>query len=396
MNVKTRYDNLITQIEIGAKNPDIDANTLMDSVTRASGFSTPELNTAFRFITDETLLQYIKTRKLMAAYKYLLEADPSKISSPRAISYAVSISGYDNQNSFTKKFSQFFNKLTPKEAFLKKDLSLLTEPLTWAVVSDESALTLSNKEEDLPMVNTLKFGISQEQYTKVIEAHEFSLLYNLPEMFNQVAFEISEQLGVTMKNAFAYADSLYDYGDEFSYDPDPEEDEEQLEDPEDELREVAFDPFVQFAFFKCHLSVYAAYELRDRLCFSEDSIMTMDPKLLHAFAQTYDMNFNFFKQAYEYYQQHATDNFTKEQLERYIDLLEINTPIEIAFREIAPFTDDFDFCYEVPLSGDDDSLPDIIEQMASEDRQWSNVRIDIELDEDNIAYELEDIDDPNF
>lgn len=392
MNAKTRYDDLILKIEDGALDRDTSANDLMFSVARASAFTVGELSSMLRFMTGDTLLQYIKMRKLMAAYRFLIDADVRKITSTNAISNAVAISGYDNQNSFTKKFSAFFG-LSPKEAFLKKDYSLLSEPLTWDSISCDTNHSKTNEKEVSQMASTMKFGILQEQYDKAIEAYELETLYGLPPMFSKIAFDLAERQSVSLKDAFAFADSLYDYGGDFSKEGlDPEIADMYSDDPEENIKAIAFDPYIQFMFFQCKLSVSSAYELSMfRLPISEEEAMKMDPRMLHEFARAENIEFYFFKSAYEYYEKHADDDYSDEDFDKYIDLLYRDIPKEIAFEEIIPAKffepDPKDFLIPNDIPDEYDS----IERMAAEDECWNNVRIDVEFDEENSAYEFEDI-----
>lgn len=397
MNAKARYDDLILKIEEGAQDKNTDVNTIMSSAVSASAFAPVDLNAILSFMTGYSLRQYIKIRKLMAAYRFLIDADVRKITSTQAISTAVAISDYDNQSSFTKKFSAFF-QLTPKEAFRKKDYSLLTPPLTWDAIACDTDFSKTNGDEVSQMTSTMIFGIPKEQYDKAIEAHELEILYGLPTVFSQIAFDLAEQQGVSLKDAFAFADSLYDYGGNFTKEGlEPEIADMYSDDPVENIKVIAFNPYVQFMFFQCGLSVSSAQELSHfRLPLSEKEIMEMDPRMLYEFAHAEHMEFYFFKSAYEYYKEHTSDDYSSEDFDDYIDLLYRGIPKEVALEEIIPvkyFEPDPKDCL---IPNDIPDEYDSIERMAKENERWNNVRIDIEFDEENTVYEVEDTCDQGF
>lgn len=397
MNAKSRYDDLILKIEARAQDRDAKVSTIMSFIASTSAFTVVDIDSILRFMTGDTLKQYIKTRKLMAAYRFLVNTDVQKVTSAKAISIAIDIAGYDNQSSFTKRFSGFFH-LSPKEAFLKKDYSLLTPPLTWDAISCDTDFSKTNGDEVSQMESTIKFGIPKEQYDKAIEAHELEILYGLPTVFSQIAFDLAEQQGVSLNDAFAFADSLHDFGGDFSKEGlEPEIAEMYSDNPEENIKAAANNPYIQFMFFQCGLSVSSAHELSQfRIPMSEKEIMEMDPRMLYEFAYAEHMEFFFFKSAYEYYAEQTNDDHSSEDFDEYIDLLYRGIPKEVALEEIIPvkyFEPDPKDCL-IP-----DDIPDeydSIERMAKENERWNNVRIDIEFDEENTVYEVEDTCDQGF
>lgn len=401
MNAKKRYDVLINQIEAGAHDKYLTADELMFSVAKSTSFSPSDLSSLLNFMTGQTLRQYIRQRKLMAAYQFLIEADTAKVSSASAISTAVAISGYDNQNSFTKRFSSAF-LLSPKEAYLKKDFSLLTGPATWDVISGEDDASPNRQEGSNSMNTTIKFGISQDQYERVLEAHDLELLYGFSPAVSQAAFDLSEQLNLSLKDAFAYTDSLQEFfGDMNDCLKDiSDSDKSSLPNLAEMIRNAAVDPYVQFIYFSCGLSASAAFALEGSyLTPSPEELMKQDPHLLRAFLRTTEMSFSYFKAAYMYYTAHADSSYGDDCFNEYLDLLHLGWPKEEAFDHLLPSYDNDDFnMYEqsVPEHSDLDDFFEAVEQEVNENARWNNVRIDMEFDEENFAYEQDDFNEGPF
>lgn len=369
MNAKKQYDDMILCIEKCVCDQSTD--DLMESIAHNSGYGMRDINTVIKYLTGSTLRDYIKERKLMAAYRYLItEKNPN-------ISFAVDISGFDNHSSFTKKFSARFG-MPPKEASCKKDKSLLTDPLTWNEISCDTACPTVAEEEVEQMEEKRRFGISQEQYVKIMEASELEAVYGFEPMFSQAAFELAESLGLPMKETFKFVDELHELGDDFSD-----------EDSGERLCRLVSDPFMQFMFFKCDLSVDLTFITMDRIPLSEEDIMQLDPVLIYTYAHIPEMRFNYFKEAFDYYVIHADQNYTDIDFDEYVDMICREIPKEIAFSNLLPMGD-CDIAGSKMFRTEQEELLgsfDPIERMAEEDAQWSGTRIDSDFDEENAAYE---------
>ena len=98
MNLKEHFESIIEKIEKKAENPyDQKASNIAENICKEEFINIREFNAIFKFLTDYSIIEYIKERKMMIAYKMLIEAeefDPQPV---------IEISGLDNQNSFGKK-----------------------------------------------------------------------------------------------------------------------------------------------------------------------------------------------------------------------------------------------------------------------------------------------------
>lgn len=391
MNAKARYNALIAEIEAKACDRNSIAHDLMFSIARSKGIDPRDLNALIRFMTGDTLLNYIKSRKLMAAYKYLIESQQLDIES------AIVISGFDNQSSFTKKFSAYFN-LTPKEAFYKKDKSLYVEPLTWDTVSCDTDYSTTDTGESSLMKEVMRFGIPQHQYSKVIQAHELEELYGFSPFLSQLAFELSENLKISLREVFAFVDEIRDY-EQFHAEDHADRLGEEVDLPRmlSSIKESAQDPYMQFMYFKCDIHPDQAHEmLYERFQMTKKEIILQDPTIIREFTKTGYMSkgympFDFFKAAYIYYMENANAQYSDEEYDEYIDLLHGGFSKEEAFDELEPFDMDeiavFERNQHVFEALDEYYFNHPIERMAEEIEDCNGIRIDMDYDEDNPYYD---------
>ena len=124
MNAKEKIEKIIFDIEELATNDCIKASEISEIVAANLFMGYRELNDVFKFFTDRSLNEYIKERKMMAAYELLIEQDDFNINQ------CIDISGLDNQSSFGKKFKEVFG-VSPYDAFTAKDQTRCLPPLSW-------------------------------------------------------------------------------------------------------------------------------------------------------------------------------------------------------------------------------------------------------------------------
>ena len=298
----------------------------------------------------------------------------------------MDISGASDQSSFGKKFSKTFS-ISPKEAHSRKDWSLLIPPLTWDVLSCNANENAAEGDDESTMKTQTVFGVSKEQYDKIIEVHDLEGLYGFEPMFSQVAVEVAEAAGICLADAFRYADSLRDYGGDFSgKEDDPEDPYYSLRPAIENLREAAHNEFFQFAFFKCNISVSTASGLDLRTGLDEDELMRLDPAMLHEYALIEDFNFKYFTKAYNYYMQHKPEDYGKEEFYQFLDMISLGHFVEEALEYVVPEElDGIDFTSAAPDYEEFEEY-DSFRREEEENERWSGVRIDQEYDEENPEY----------
>ncbi len=104
MNAKDRYDGIIEGIEEAVQNySDYPAREIAGDEAENLGLAPREFSAIMQFFTGSTAIDYIRRRKLMAAYKYLITDKSPDIQT------AISYTDYDNQSSFTTAFRKIFD-----------------------------------------------------------------------------------------------------------------------------------------------------------------------------------------------------------------------------------------------------------------------------------------------
>lgn len=381
MNAKDRYNEIIAEIEKGACDENIRTDEIVRYISKKFGYDMRELNSLFSFMTGDTMLAYIKGRKLMAAYRLIITSDKS---SKETMPLAVSVSGYNDQSAFCHKFSDYF-KMKPTEAYKLKDTSLVTNPQMWDDISFDC--TFPDLKED-EMKSKTKFGLPQEIFDKIIEAYELENLYSFSPMFSQIAFELSEELSLPLTITFSFADKIRDCGNEFE---DEEYDDDGLT-PDGRMREIACDPFIQYLYFECNLSPEFAFDLMDRCYkYTKEDLMKMEKELIRSYAMLNEyIHFDTYKAAYEYYYQNANEAYEDEDFENYLDYICAGMPKEEAFKEIIPSGELYDYCDENAKISD--MLSDVLDLYEDDNEYFTSNEYIEDFNEDEYYYD-EDIED---
>ena len=197
MNVCDKYNKMIDTVENGVEIQST-SDDILEQLTSTGLCDKRVLAEIFKFMTGMSVMEYIKERQLMRAYRCLVE-DGGEINK------AIDFSGLANHSSFDKKFKGRFG-LTPKEARQRRDKKLYQEPLTWSVISNGSYA-----QEDKSMSETsaprMKFGIEQEKLEKYNDAMEMQALYGFTDAETEIAFDFAVDANIPMKKAFEYIDA---------------------------------------------------------------------------------------------------------------------------------------------------------------------------------------------
>jgi len=378
MKAKERFEKIIQAIEAEARNPHIDLQELADKVAMQNGVALRDLNTIFNFLTDIHIRAYIKERKMMAAYSYLINRDKLRIDG------AVAISGKGTASSFNRSFKDTFG-ITPSEAFRDKDETRIVPPLSWDDISCETDHPLAAEEEVEQMKNKNVFGIPKEQYDRALEATELAEFYGFEQQESNVAFDLATVLEQPLKATFRFVSELLEFGEDM-------DEETGLSHDEENFLADAHDQLLQFLFFKCNLPVCAAYETIARLGLRPEEIMAKDPVTLYIYANTPDVRFAFLENAMAFYYSRADEEYDDENLESYIDMICCGVPKETAFDRLIPNGAIIDPPTDAELRMDleEDTFNYPFDDVELEETRWRGQRIDIEADPDNLAYDEDD------
>lgn len=213
-------------------------------------------NTLFQFLTGMTVLEYIDERRMMAAYRHLVNRETW------AISEELEIAQVTTQQAFNKKFAKFFPGVRPTEAFKTKDTGRILPARTWEYISNESREYFANMEEEPAKQNT-KFGISRDQYLKLQVAQDLQAFYGLSDCESDLAFDLSETNGYDMAATFEYV---------YKYVRDCITWNENRDSVDQKIGKILGNEYVMYLYFVCHYNFTQIYNVLSRVdCRNVDS-----------------------------------------------------------------------------------------------------------------------------
>ena len=203
MNAQERFECYIFEIEdMVEKSESLKPSKIAEELIVSHGIGIRDINAVFIFLTESSLINYIRERQMMAAYKAIINSEKFNVE------IGISITGYSDQSAFSKAFKERFG-MTPKEAFENKDYSKYIEKLTWDKLAKDAVMFEHANIEVKPV--KMKFGIPKEQYQLVNRASDLQVLYDLDDYQSEKAFELAKMLDIDMKEAFEFVEEYCDY-----------------------------------------------------------------------------------------------------------------------------------------------------------------------------------------
>ncbi len=201
MNAKDRYNRIVDAIENAIREGDCaKPGDIAGLVSRTAGHSLRDLASVFSFMTDQPLIQYIRTRQMMAAYQSLLG------SKELDIDRAIAFTGLGDQSAFNKAFRKCFG-VTPGQAFKEREEKLYEPAMTWEIISDSQAQAESAEEAE-PMNAKTQFGVEMGVFAKITEAMDYQAMYGFTPVQGNAAFELAEKIKFPLKECFAFVDNF--------------------------------------------------------------------------------------------------------------------------------------------------------------------------------------------
>lgn len=185
MTLQEKYDRIIGLIEefIEFGEPDIP-----EAVSREMGLNLRLLGDAFQFITDMTIIQYIRKRKLVHALSARMEQGLS-------IEQVVAQSGFSDAAAFSKACKKVFD-LSPSqitEAVLSQHPPLTFDRITFVKAGEpmeNDTLIAEKKQETI-------CGITAEQFAEVKHVFEIGALYGLTDQEAEEVYRLSQACKTT-------------------------------------------------------------------------------------------------------------------------------------------------------------------------------------------------------
>lgn len=205
MTAKERYDEIIQKIEEMVTTQRLQAKDIAEEIAWDQGMTYRDLATVLGFLTGEQLINYIRSRKYQAAYKFLSEAKERKLKMSMAISKALDIADMKEQSSLNKVFKKLFG-ITPGEAFYMQDASRTLPPKNWAEISNET--TAIEEIEDTQEEPETIFGIDKALYERISRINDLEAFYGLSRDYSVVAVRLSDEQNIDLNDAFGYVEGF--------------------------------------------------------------------------------------------------------------------------------------------------------------------------------------------
>lgn len=341
MKFSERYDEIVNCIEnTVAERTDLMAIEQLQAIAGKYGFygaNQRDFNAIFSFITGRLPLDYIKHRRMMRAYETLINQDVYNVEE------VILIAGYDNQNSFGKKFKSVFN-ISAKQAWQKRDESKIEKPMFWEEIEEVTV-----EKRPLETINQTwndVLGFDMKNYDRFVEFQNYCSAYGVRKEQGEAAYTIAGKYDLEIPTAFEYiknfkfvtkemyAENGYDY-----YFGEPDEGEIPLTvdqfDPKAYFMEMVDDGDTVYCCTRAGLSLDEACIAIDRIEESgyDFEIKECSPAFLYACAYS-DCEIGYLYRASEYYLDNSTDDYLDyERFDIFLELLECNYYIEPAFEK---------------------------------------------------------------
>ncbi len=189
MTLQEKFDSIMNSIEslIGVGKEDIP-----NVVAREAGLNLRQLADSFQFMTDMTLIKYIRRRRLVHALD-------TRIALGLPVEEVVSIAGFSDAAAFSKACKNEFD-LSPAQI----DGEALSKyvPLSFALVSSGKN---ADQMENGTLITTMKentiCGISVSQFATVKQMLEISALYGFNDEETEFVYRLSEMEEITVTQA---------------------------------------------------------------------------------------------------------------------------------------------------------------------------------------------------
>ena len=199
MNFKDSFERMVDEIEKYVdynRSEYLKASEIIGILRKQEGKSARDLNVIFEYISGKSLNRYIKDRKMMAAYKYMIKDDEYDIQS------YIECSGYDNESSFSTAFSERFG-ISPKKAYVSKDKTRIEEPVSIGSLISESDVSdhADDKTGEI-------YGLPQNIIERYNEICEYQTQFGLENKHVELALYLNDKKGIELQDAFKTVEDL--------------------------------------------------------------------------------------------------------------------------------------------------------------------------------------------
>lgn len=192
MAFQERYDEIIDCIEYYVG---IGEQEIPQVLAKETGLNLRLLGDAFQFITDMTLIKYIRQRRLIRALKNKMEQNLS-------VEDIASDTLFCDAAAFTKACKNEFN-LTPSQ--ITENVLAQYPPLHFSrVASGSNAVQMEN--ETLTVPNNTNQSLTSEQFADVKRVLEISAIYGFDDDDAEFVYRLATDFNMTIEDAADYCE----------------------------------------------------------------------------------------------------------------------------------------------------------------------------------------------
>ena len=188
MTLQEKFDEIIYYIEKSVVNAE---PNVPQSLSRDTGLNLRMLGDAFQFITDITLIKYIRQRRMVYALLRRIEQD-------LPVEEIVSIAGFSDAASFTKACKNEFN-LTPTQ--ITEEILNNHKPLSFARVTSGKGDSQLEEEMFAATKNDTICGVTVDQFAEIKQVIEIGALYGLSDDEAEFVYRLSQGSKITTEQA---------------------------------------------------------------------------------------------------------------------------------------------------------------------------------------------------
>jgi AraC-like DNA-binding protein len=195
MTLQEKFEDIIDCIEqlVIAGNPDIP-----QALARDTGLNLRLLGDAFQFITDMTLIKYVRQRRLVHALTLRIELGLS-------VEDVAADAGFSDAAAFSKACKNEFD-LTPIQ--ITEDVLKQYPPLSFdRVVSGGDAIQMEN-DAVTTMKNDMICGVSPEQFAQIKQVLELGAIYGLSDEEAEFVYRMAQHCQISTAQAADFYDDF--------------------------------------------------------------------------------------------------------------------------------------------------------------------------------------------
>ena len=196
MTLQEKFDGIIACIERLVADKEYD---IPQALARETGFNLRLIGDAFHFISDMTLVKYIRQRRLVNALKQRFELNLS-------VEQIVSVAGFSDAAAFSKACKNEFN-LSPSQ--ITQDVLDQYVPLSFdRIVSGKNIVQLENDALITAKKTDSICGISAEQFAEVKQVLEIGAIYGLADEEAEFVYRLALHCKISAAQAAEFYDDF--------------------------------------------------------------------------------------------------------------------------------------------------------------------------------------------